>query len=206
MAGYLASKVSTEVVRRSWTVPVDADDAPASASLSASGVTVDANEFIGSDLVLTLSGGTAATTGSIVATITTNQGRTLIETLYLPIVQSAAQIADTARDYVTFALRRRNGPRAATDTQLDYCLEHLNAIVATWRAGGADIGAAFPIEADTVIYCPDYVVMGLRNALLVNVLPFYGVEPTPMEYENARRGLQLIKHKNLPVERVADYY
>ncbi len=207
MADYLASKVSTEVVRREWTVPVDADDAPASASLSASGVTVDANEFIGNDLVLTLSGGTAAATGSIVATITTDKGRVLVQTLYIPIVQSAAQIAATARDIVNFALRKITGPRRSPSAvELSDGLERLNAMVATWRAGGADIGAAFPLEAGTVIYCPDWAVQALRYSLLLDVAALYGAEPTALEYEQARRGLQLIKHKNLPDTRKVEFY
>ena len=207
MADYLASKVTTEVVRREWTVPVDADDAPASVSLSASGVTVDANEFIGNDLVLTLSGGTAAATGSIVATITTDQGRVLVETLYIPIVQSAAQIANTARDYVGFALRKITGNgEDPSASELSDALERLNAMVAEWRAGGADIGAAFPLVAGTVIYCPDWAVSALRYNLLIECAPLYGAEPSAIDYDRARRGLQLIKHKNLPDARKVEFY
>jgi hypothetical protein len=190
-----------------WTVPVDQDDAPASVSLSASGVTVDGSEFEGNDLVLYLSGGTAAATASIVATITTDQGRTLVETLYIPVVASASQIAATARDFVNFALRKIVGNGEDPDAnELADGLERLNAIVARWRAGGADIGAAFPIVAGTVIYCPDWAVSGLRYNLLIEVASIYGTEPTPLEYEQARRGLQLIKHKNLPVEREAEFF
>lgn len=207
MADFLASKVAAEVVERRWTVPVDADDAPASVSLSASGVTVDANEFIGNELVLTLSAGTAAATGVIVATVTTDQGRTLVETLYIPIIASAAQIADTANDYVAFALRKVVGiGEEASADELAHALEVLNALVARWRAGGADIGATFPIVSATVIYCPDWAVSALRYNLLIECAPLFGVEPGAIEYELARRGLQLIKHHNLPQVRTADYY
>lgn len=202
MAFILAAKVPTEVVERRWTVPVDADDAPASVSLTASGVTVDANEFEGNELVLTLSGGTAAATGSIVATVTTDRGRTLVETLYIPVIASAAQIADTARDYCTFALRKvignGNDPEAS---ELDDALEQLNGLVAQWREGGADIGAAFPITANTVIYCPDWAVDALRFNLRLQVYSLYGEQPTAMDVLKARQGLQLVKHKNLPKER-----
>lgn len=207
MAAFLAAKGPTEVVERRWSVPVDADDGAESVSLSASGVTVDANELQGDELVLTLSAGVAAATGSIVATVTTSQGRTLVETLYIPIVASAAQIANTARSYCSFAMRKivgmGNDPEA---TELDDALERLNAMLAKWREGGADIGAAFPITASTVIYCPDWAVDALRFNLRVACHDAFGAEITGYDMEQARRGLQLVKHNNLPADRAADYY
>lgn len=208
MAFILAAKVPTEVVERRWTVPVDEGDAPASVSLSATGITVDADEFDGDELVLTLSAGTAAATGSIVATVTTDQGKTLVETLYIPIIASAAQIAATARDYVNFALRKIVGNGVDADSvELDDALERLNALVAMWRAGGADIGAPFPITAGSIIYCPDWAVSALRYNLLMECAPLYGAEPTATEAMNARRGLQLVKHMSLPANRAgSDYF
>lgn len=207
MTAFLAPKTAAEVVRRTWTIPVDADDAPSSVSLSASGVTVDANSFEGNDLALTLSAGTAAATGSIVATVTTNKGRTLVETIYIPIVESAALVADTARDIVNFALRKVTGigndPEAA---EQDDALERLNAMIAMWREGGADIAAPFPLTANSVIYCPDWALSGLRYNLLVECCEFYGVGITASEAMAARRGLQIIKHKNLPDARKVEFY
>lgn len=208
MAHYLAAKAPTEVVERRWTVPVDADDGAESVSLSASGVTVDASEIKGDELVLTLSAGTAAATGSVIVTVTTSLGRTLVETLYVPIVASAAQIADTARSYCKFALRKivgmGNDPEAA---ELDDALERLNAMIAKWRAGGADIGAAFPLTANTVIYCPDWAVDAIRFNLRVACHDAFGAEITAYDVEQATRGRQLVKHKNLPDDRAAaDYY
>lgn len=207
MAAFLAAKVPAEVVERRWTVPVDSDDAPASASLSATGVTVGANEFQGNELVLTVSGGAAAATGSVVATITTDRGRTLVETLYIPVIASSAQIAATARDYVNFALRKIIGNGNDPDaTELADALERLNALVALWREGGADIGAAFPITANTVIYCPDWAVTALRYNLLLDCYSNYEAEPSAMDAMKARQGLALVKHKNLPVDRKAGAY
>lgn len=208
MAAFLSAKVPAEVAERRWTVPVDSDDAPASVALSASGITVDANEFEGNELVLTLSAGTAAATGSIVATVTTDQGRTLVETLTIPIVESAAQIANTARDYCSFALRKivgiGNDPEAS---ELTDALERLNALVASWRAGGADIGAPFPLTASSVIYCPDYAVDALRFNLRVSCHDHYDAPITAYDADRARRGLQLVKHKNLPANREgAEFY
>lgn len=207
MAAFLDSKTASEVVRREWVVPVDDDDAPASVALSASGITVDASEFQGNTLILTLSAGTAAATGSIVATVTTDKSRTLIETLYIPIIESAAQIADTARSYIEFALRKIAGiGQSPSADELSDGLEQLNSLIAVWRAGGADIGAPFPITANSVIYCPDWAVDALRYNLRIKLSSLYGAQIDPMDMECARRGLQLIKHKNLPDERRVEFH
>lgn len=206
MADFLAAKTVSEVVQRRWAIPVDSDDGAVSVAVSASGVTVGASTLEGNDLVLTLSAGTAAATGTIVATVTTSRGRTLIETLYIPIVQSAAQVADTARNYVEFALRKiiGNGETPSADEMTD-ALERLNAMIAEWRAGGADIGAAYPLVAESVIYCPDWAVSALRHNLLLECYALYDAEPTLNDVRHALRGMQLVKHKNLPVDRAVDF-
>lgn len=207
MADFLKAKAASEVVRREWVVPVDDDDAPSSVAISASGITVDSSAFEGNTLVLTLSGGTAAATATVTPTVTTDKSRTLIETLYVPVIDSPAQIADTARSYIQFALRKITGIGETPDAdELDDALERLNAMVARWRAGGADIGAPFPLTANSVIYCPDWAVTGLRYGLMMECADLYSYQPTPMEYELARRGVQMIKHKNLPDKREVEFY
>jgi hypothetical protein len=205
MADFLVAKVATEVVTRRW--PVPGDDVAASVATSASGVTVDSATLDDAEVVLTLSAGTAGQTATVTVTVTTEQGQTLIETLYIPIVASTAQIADTARDYINFALRKivGLGVEPSADELAD-ALERVNAIVARWRKGGADIGAAFPIEASTVIYCPDWAVSALRYNLLVECASLYGAEPSPFEYEQARRGLQTIKQNNVPAVKEVEYF
>ena len=78
--------------------------------------------------------------------------------------------------------------------------------MARWREGGADIGAPFPLTADSVIYCPDWAVSALRYNLMVECADLYGAELTPFQYDAARRGLQLVKHKNLPTEREVEFF
>jgi len=207
MAAFLPSKVAAEIVQRRYAVPVDKDDNPASVSFNATGVTVFSSEFENNELLMNISGGTAGQTATIVATVTTDEGRVLIETFYLPIIASAAQIAHTAGEYVNFALRRivGNGETPSAD-ELSDALERLNALVAEWRGQGADIGAAFPIDANTVIYCPDYAVSALRFNLLVDVSSLYGEAVTPMEAMKALRGAQLVKNMNVPDVREATYF
>lgn len=207
MAAFLASKVAAEIVQRRYVVPVDKDDNAASVSISASGVTVFSSEFEGNTLLLNISGGTAGQTATIVATVTTDEGRVLVETLYLPIIESAAQIADSARAYVNFALRRIVGiGETPSADELSDAMERLSALIAEWRGTGADIGAPFPLTADTVIYCPDYAVSALRYNLLVECAGLYGQPVSQMEMMKALRGAQLVKNMNQPDDRAATYY
>jgi len=209
MAAFFASKVGAEIAQRAYVVPVGEDDNLASVTTTAAGVTVVSTEIEGSEVLVNLSGGTDGQTATIVLTATTDKGRTFVETIYLPIIASAAQVAHTAREYVTFALRRivGNGETPGADEMTD-ALERLNALIAEWRGFGADIGAAFPITADTVIYCPDYAVSALRYNLLMDVSSLYGLDaqPTPMEVMKARQGLALVKNMNVPEDRQATYY
>lgn len=185
----------------------DGDDIASFATV-ASGVTVAVSEEIdGNSIQYRLSGGTAGQTGSLTVTVTTTGGDTLEYTIYIPIIASPAQIADTARSYIEFALRKISGIGETPDAdELDDALERLNAMVARWRAGGADIGAPFPLTASSVIYCPDWAVTGLRYGLMMECADLYSYQPTPMEYELARRGVQMIKHKNLPDKREVEFY
>ena len=204
---YFQSKTANETKVYTFTPDLGSTDGIASFTASGTGVTVGDTEHLVRDIIVSVSGGTAGQTASVLFVVTTENGEVLEQRVYLPIVATAAQIADTARSYVNSALRKITGPRRAPSAvELDDALERLNAMVATWRAGGADIGAAFPLEAGTVIYCPDWAVQALRYNLLIDVAALYGAEPTALEYEQARRGLQLVKHKNLPDTRTADYY
>lgn len=207
MAAFLASKVAAEIVQRAYTVALDEDDNIASIATSPSGVTVISAEIEGDEVLLNLSGGTDGQTATIVLTVTTDKGRTLVETLYLPIIASASQIAQTAQEYCFFALRRIVGVGGVPSAdELDDALERLSAMIASWRAQGADIGAAFPLQGSTVIYCPDYAVEALRFNLLLDVANLYAAPVTQMEAMKAARGLQLVKNMNQPVDRAATYF
>lgn len=203
MADFLDAKSPVETVERRWTPAVE----PLTVSQSASGVTVSSAEIDGGDVVFLLAGGTAGQTATITAAVATRDGETLVETLYVPVVAGPAQIAATARDFVSFALRKVTGPRRApSDSEMDDALERLNALVARMRAGGADIGAPFPLLAESVVYCPDWAVSALRYNLLIDCVGLYGLEPTAYEYDAARRGMQLVKHKGLPAVREAEFF
>ena len=207
MAIYWSAKTPTQVIRYNWLPDLVAGDTLASAVITAIGATVDLSSLEQESVAVLVSGGTAGETASFAVSATTVEGETLTETIYLPIIASAAQIAHTAREYVTFALRRviGNGETPSADEMTD-ALERLNAMVAEWRAQGADIGAAFPIVAETVIYCPDYAVSALRYNLLLDVASLYGEPVTQMEAMKARQGLSLVKNMNVPEERATTYF
>ena len=205
MAIYLASKAPADSIRYEW--DLGAGKSLVSFELTVSGAVIDAESGSGNLVEFFVSGGTAGQTATIEASAILDDGTEYSDTLYLPIVASAAQIANTARDYVSFAMRKVVGiGETAEAEELVHGLEVLNGLLARWREGGADIGAPFPVDANSVIYCPDYAASALRYNLLIECAPLYTYEPTAMEYEQARRGLQLVKHKNLPDVRDSEYF
>lgn len=206
MAQHWAAKAPTEVVERRWPVPVRADDGLSSISVTASGVTKDADEVDGDDAVVTLSAGTANTTAVVTITATTSDGDTLIETFYLPIAETTVQIGDTVNDYISFALRKVFGAATAPSRAAADALERLEAMLLSWKAQGADVGSTFPLATTTVMNVPDEYVEGIRANLIVAVADRYGMELSPVVVEQARRGLQLIKAKNLSDDREGGSY
>jgi hypothetical protein len=204
---YFQSKTANETKVYTFTPDLAETDGIASFTASGTGVTVGDTEHLVRDIIVSVSGGTAGQTASVLFVVTTENGEVLEKRVYIPIVATSAQIANTARDYVNFALRKITGNgEDPSASELSDALERLNAMVAEWRAGGADIGAAFPLVAGTVIYCPDWAVSALRYNLLIECAPLYGAEPSAIDYDRARRGLQLIKHKNLPTVRTAGFF
>jgi len=207
MAIFLSAKPPADVVLYTWKPTLEKGDEIAEFTLTPTGATIDAEEAINGEVQFYVSGGTAGATAAIAASVVTVDGEELSETIYLPIITSAAQIAHTAREYVNFALRKiiGNGETPSADELTD-ALERLNALVASWRALGADIGAPFPILAETVIYCPDWAVSPLRYNLLVECCELYGEQPTQMDVMRARQGAALVRNMNLPDDRMADYF
>lgn len=207
MAEYLAPKGAAEVVTRRWLVPVADGDSASAIATSASGITVDSATLEGDEAVLVLSGGTAGATGAVTATITTSEGETLVEVLYVPVVAPTAT-GPTARDIVDFALRKVAGLGETADAdQLADGLERLNDMLRLWADTGADVGATFPLEAGTVLYVRDAWQSAIKNNLILQLADIYGAEISPVVAENARRGLQAIKSANLPADRAgAEYY
>lgn len=204
MSEVLSAKRPTDVTERRFTP--ETIYALQSVATAASGVTVDKAEVDGDDVVLTLSAGTAGVTGFVTLTVTTSH-ETLEYKLTIPIIASDAQIANTVRDYCTFALRRAVGLSGTADAvELDDAIAILSAMIPEWRAMGADIAAPMPITANTVIYCPDWAVSGLRYNLLVLCAPVYGYEPSAAEMLAARRGLQVVKAKGLRDDRENEFF
>lgn len=207
MAQHIPAKAATEVVTYRWPVPLAANDTAASVAHSAAGVTVDSAELDGGEVVLTLSGGTAGATGSVALTVTTDLGDTLTETLYVPIVADAAT-GMTARNVCEFALRKVYGKDETPEASaLTDALERLNDMLRGWAATGADVGATFPLEAGTVIYCKPEYQSAIKHNLIVQLTDLYDLPITPGIANNAARGLQLVKADNLPAVRTgAEYY
>ena len=193
MAQNLWPKAAADVAIRR--VPVA--DGVSSVSTSATGITVDSAAIEDGELVLTLSAGTAGTTGLIVATFTTDEGETLEQTYYIPIVATAAT-GMTVRDACYYALRKIYGKDETPDASaMSDAVERLSDMLRQWTATGADVGATFPLEESTVIYCPPQFQSAIKYNLMVQVAELYDLPITPAIAVNAVRGLQLIKTANL---------
>lgn len=207
MAQHITAKGATEVVTYRWPVPLADGDSAASVAQTAAGVTVDSAVIEGGEVVLVLSGGTAGATGSVALTVTTDLGDTLTETLYVPIVADAAT-GMTARNVCEFALRKVYGKDETPEASaLTDALERLNDMLRGWAVTGADVGATFPLEAATVIYCKPEYQGAIKHNLIVQLADLYDLPITPGIANNAVRGLQLVKADNLPAVRTgAEYY
>lgn len=206
MSDFLAAKGPSEVVQRRWTAPVDSDDGAQSVVATATGVTKDSVALEGDDVVLTLSAGSAAVTGSIAVTVTTSRGRTLIETLYIPIV-APGSTATTVRDIVYFALRKVVGIGEDPDAdEAEDARERLQDMLELWRASGADVGATRPLDLNTVVYCPESFLSAIKNNLILQLADLYGSDISPVVARNASAGLAHIKQTNLADARKDVYF
>jgi len=207
MAQSLAAKPPTAVYRYSWAAPVVEGDTLATVTAVATGVTLGSAEIQSGEWVFYLSGGTAGQTGSIAIEATTQQGETLVETLYVPIVESVAIQAKTVREVCEFALRKVTGMGETADAdELADAMERLEAMLLLWKDSGGDVGATFPLADDTVLYLRDSFVSGVQYGLRLLVHQHYGVALDPLDLEMANRGLQRIKQANVPDVRAVGFY
>ena len=198
MAQHFEAKGAAEVVTRRFAVPVAKGDAVSGLSQTASGVTVDSAENEADELVFVLSGGTAGATGAITATVTTDQGETLVFQLYIPVIAPNAT-GMTVRDVCEFALRKVYGKDETPEASaLTDAIERLDDMLREWAVTGADVGATFPLTESTVIYCKPEYQAAIKHNLILCVAEFYDMPLTPYVVEKARRGLQLVKSDNLP--------
>lgn len=207
MALSFTAKPDGAVYRYTWNVPVIEGDTVISVALSATGCTIDAYELGDNSVVLFVSGGTAGTTASIDLSAVTNDGETLTDTAYIPIIADTAT-GMTVRDAVDYALRKvfGMGEEAPADAAAD-AVERLSDMLMLWRDTGADVGATFPLATATVIYCKPSYQLAIKNNLAVQVADHYNLPLTATVALNAMRGLQHVRIDNLPAERPgADYF
>lgn len=181
MALTIDAKDPQEVRRFRWQPPLAASDTIASYTLVATGATIASSTNEDTAVELFVSGGTAATVATITATAVTDDGETLEETLYLPIIASTVSLAETANDVVTFALRKiagmGNTPEAS---ELEDGLEQLNMMLAMWRDDGLDAGLPLPLLSSTVLKTRDGFVTAIKWNLALALAENYDRPVTPM--------------------------
>lgn len=198
MANQLAGKAPTETVERRWLVPVDECDGIASVLLNGSGVTVDGYDIDGREVVITLSGGTAGSVGAITASATTDNGLTLVDTLYVPILATTATMAETGSSICAFALRKVSGIGETADAaEFEDALERLNDMLAMWRIDGLDIGVSLPLTASATLAIPDEYISAIKWNLTVNIAPLYEATLDAVTMGNAEQYRRLVANRLL---------
>lgn len=192
MALTLSAKAAGEVVRYSWFPPLVDGDTIASYTLVETDCVIDSDSNETDSVAMFVSGGTAGTTGTIVATALTSDGETLTETLYLPIRASTNAAANTVGDVIAFALRPIVGMGESADAaESDQALEALNDMVAEWRIDGLDIGVAAPLTTDIELSVSDSFLSALKFNLRVRVADEYGYQLPAATIETAQRSKML---------------
>lgn len=176
MAQTWDAKAAADIVLRSWTVPLPVGDSVAGVGAVGTGLTVvEAEKVSLNEVNLTLSGGSAGTTGSVLVTVTTTEGLSLSETFYVPIRVSTAALTPTLRDVCDFALRKIVGNgEAASAAELADAAERFNDMVALWALQGIDIGLPAPLTASDTITLPDGYIAALKFNLRIACHDHYG--------------------------------
>lgn len=211
MAIYLKAKAPTAVVRYEWPVPVRDGDSLATfvPTVSSGTAVIDSYETEGDTGVLIVSGGTAGAVTVIALLATTDQGETIPDTAYLPVIASTNALGNTGTDIASYILRKVTGNgEAPSADELNDCLERLSDMLATWRRQGADLGIPLPVTTATEFVCEDAFIQAVKANGILAVMDLYdNYNPSPIVVEQAKRGLQLIKSTLLSTdERPAVYY
>lgn len=209
MALTLDPKTPTGVVRYTWTPPVLAGDTVASATLvRTSGTAVlDSYGLDGEAVYFFASGGADGETTIISATAETNDGETLVETLYLPIRASTLALNNTVLSVLNYALRPivgvNNTPTAA---ETEDAREHLDDMLAAWANRGANLGVKLPTAASDVLYVQDGYLSAIKANLRVRICEAYSVPVTGSDLLAARTGYANILFDKLPEERAGVFF
>lgn len=203
MADIWEAKGPTETVERRWPAPVASDDNIASVSAVGTGVTVSAVDYDPVGAIVTLSGGAASTTATVVVTVVTHDGETFANTFLIGIRAGAQQANPTAQDVVAFALRKITGMGETPDAdQASDALERLNDMLAMWRIDGADMG--LPVLAlSSTLAVPDEFIPAIKFNLRVNCHSAYGDDISPFDFQMADASKRLVVNRLFAIPEVA---
>lgn len=208
MALHLTSKAAGDTRAYEWAPRLADGDSIDTYTLTPTTVTVSGAKNEGDRVTFKVAGGVAGTTYPIAASAVTVLGETLTETIYLPIRSDAKALSYTVRDICDFALRKVVGNgNSATADELDDATERLADMLAEWAASGADTGIPLPITANDTVFAPDGFISAIKHNLRIVCHEHYGQPVDASDVIAAKRGLQIIKARNLPDDRMgADYY
>lgn len=196
MAQTWLKKAPSEVVERRWTVPLADGDAISSVSTSATGVTVDGDDYQLDEAIVTLSAGSAGVKATVTVTVSTVDGNTHVETFFIAIRASTAAFGTTVRDVVSFALRKILGVGVSAESEeLDDGVELFNGMIALWRINGMDIGVAKELAASDTIDVPDEFILPIKYSLRKLCHSTYEAPLTAVDATMADQGERLIANR-----------
>lgn len=113
-----------------------------------------------------VSGGTAGTQAQVTITVTSVEARKYVETFVIPVRDGVNEYTATGRDIANFAMRKVVGIEGSpTAAEMDTALEVLDALVATWRGKGLDLGIQGKIAAADTIAVPETFIPALKYNL-----------------------------------------
>ena len=205
MALTWAAKAPGDVYRYTWSPPLAYGDGLGSYTASVSGAVIDNESVEDNSVVLSVSGGSAGTTATFTLEATSDQGETLTETIYLPIVANTA--GATAREICEYALRKVYGKDETPEASaMSDAIERLEDMLRQWDATGAAVGATYPILEATVLRVQPSFLSAIKNNLIIEIAELYDLPISVTIARNAVRGMQHIKTANLPEDRAAGVY
>jgi hypothetical protein len=208
MAVHLSAKPAAATQLYTWAPALLDGDTISDFTLTPTTVGIVGEKSQGGEISFFVSGGSSGTVYQILAEVETGSGESLTETLYIPVFGPGNAFSDTAQDVIRFALRPVTGLSDTPESaELDDGLEWLNAMLASWRTQGADVGVALPLALSSVLYIADEYVMAVKTNLRLLLAEQYGRQVAPTTAALAMRGLQQIKFANLPEDRAgAEYF
>lgn len=176
------AKSPTEAKDYIWQPRLAQFDALASIAVAATSGTVSATGEVrrGELAVISVSGGAAGEEALLTLTATTYGGETLVASFYVPVRSVSPPFTNTARDVCISALRKLVGiDDTPTGKELEFALECLNDMLASWRLEGIDCGISGQLADPDTLSLPETYLAAIKLNLSIWLADQFDRELTP---------------------------